>query len=44
MNVKNELIRRETGWNSFEEREAKSMVSWLLRVVFCEHLMSEHVY
>ena len=36
-NVKNELIR--AGWSSFEEREAKAMVSWLLRVVFGEHLM-----
>ena len=25
-NVRNELIRGETGWNTFEEREAKAMV------------------
>ena len=33
MNVKNELIRGETGWSSFEEREAKAMANWLLRIV-----------
>ena len=37
-NVKNEFIRGETGWSSFEESEA--MVAWLLRVVFGEHRMS----
>ena len=28
VNVKNQLIRGETGRSSFEEREAKAMVSW----------------
>ena len=37
-NVKNELQRGETGLSSFEEGEAMAMVSWLLRVVFGEHL------
>ena len=27
-NVKNELMRGETEWGSFEEREATEMVSW----------------
>ena len=40
-NVRNELIRVETGWNTFEEREAKVMVEWMLRVVVEENLMSE---
>ena len=31
-NVRNELIRGETGWSTFEEREAKA--KWMLRVVF----------
>ena len=33
-NVRNKLIRGETGWSSFEEREVKVMVEWMLRVVF----------
>ena len=40
-NVRNELIRGETGWSTFEEREAKAMVKWMLRVVFEENLVSE---
>ena len=42
VNLKNEFIRGETVWSSFEEREreAKAVVSWLLRVVFGAHLMS----
>ena len=40
-NVRNELIRGETGWSTFEEREAKVMVEWMLRVVVEENLMSE---
>ena len=40
MKVKNELIREEIGWSSFEETEAKAMVNWLLSVVFGEHQMS----
>ena len=40
-NVRNELIRGETGWSTFEESEAKAMVKWILKVVFEENLMSE---
>ena len=36
VNAKNELIRGETGWSTFEEREAKAMASLLLRIVFNE--------
>ena len=39
--VRNELIRGETGWSTFEEREAKAMVNWMLKVVFEENQMSE---
>ena len=37
LNVKNELIRGEAGWSTFEEREAKAMTSWLLLIVFNEN-------
>ena len=40
-NVRNELIRTETGWSTFEESEAKVMVEFMLRVVFKSNLMSE---
>ena len=40
-NVRNELIRGETGWSTFEEREAKAMVKWMLRVVFEVNMVSE---
>ena len=43
VNNKNKLIRGETGWSSFEEREAKGMVSWLLRELFGENLMTDLV-
>ena len=39
-NVRNELIRGETGWSTFEEREAKAMVKLMLRV-FEENMVSE---
>ena len=41
MNVKKELIRGETGWSSFKQREAKVMASWLLKIMFSENLMSD---
>ena len=40
-NVRNELIGRETGWSTFEEKEAKAMVKWMLKVVFEANLVSE---
>ena len=36
MNVSNALIRGETGWSTFKEREAKVKLDWALRVVFEE--------
>ena len=36
-----DMIRGETGWSTFEEREAKEMVKWILKVVFEENLVSE---
>ena len=52
LNVKNELIRLlfiiiiiiirvETGCSSFEERGAKVIASWFLRIVFSENIMSD---
>ena len=35
-NVRYELIRGETESGTFEEREAKAMVKWMLKVVFEE--------
>ena len=40
-NVRNELISGETGWSTFEERETKAMVKWMLTVVFEENMVSE---
>ena len=39
--VRNELIRGETGWSTFEEREAKAMSDWAVRLVFEENKISE---
>ena len=39
-NVRNELLRGEIGCSTFEEREAKAVMKWMLRVVF-EEIMSE---
>ena len=41
VNVRNQLIRGETGWTTFEEREAEVIVDWMLRVLFQDNLMSE---
>ena len=38
-NVRNELIRGDTGWSTFEEREA--VVKWMLILVFEENPVSE---
>ena len=32
--VRNELVRGESGWSSFAEREVKCIVDWLLRIVY----------
>ena len=39
--VGNELNKGETVSSSFEDKEAKAMVPWILRVVFEENLMFE---
>ena len=31
--VRNELVRGESGWSSFAEREVNCIVDWLLRIV-----------
>ena len=41
VNVKNKLIIEETGWSTFEEREANAMASWLLRIVFSVNRMAD---
>ena len=33
-NIRNEYIRGETEWSSFEEREAKAMFNWMIQVIF----------
>ena len=40
-NVRNELIRGETGWSTFSEREAKAVSDWLLRMIFNRSVISE---
>ena len=37
--VRNELVRGESGWSSFAEREVKCIVDWLLRIVYEESLV-----
>ena len=32
-NVWNKLVRGESGWSSFAEREVKCIVDWLLRII-----------
>ena len=39
--VRNELVRGESGWSSFAEREVKCIVDWLLRIVYEESLVSD---
>ena len=34
--VQNELVRSESGWRSFAEKEVKDIVDWLLRIVYEE--------
>ena len=41
--VWNELVRGESGWSSFAEREVKRIVDWLLRIVYEESLVSDIV-
>ena len=41
VNVKNELVRGETVSSTFEDRGAKAMASWLLRIVFSENRMAD---
>ena len=40
-NVRNELIRGETGFSTFQEREAKAMCDQLMRIVFDNSVLSE---
>ena len=39
--VRNELVRGESGWSSFAEREVKCIVDWMLRIVYEESLVSD---
>ena len=38
--VRNELLRGESGWSSFAEREVKGIVDCLLRIVYEDSLVS----
>ena len=40
-NVRNELVRDESGWSSLAEREVKCIVDWSLRIVYEESLVSD---
>ena len=40
-NVRNELVRGETGFSTFQEREAKAMCDQLMRIVFDNSVISE---
>ena len=40
-NVRNDLVRGESGWGSYKEREVKVMVDWLLRIVYEESMVSD---
>ena len=44
--VQNELVRCESGWSSFAEREVKFIVDWLLMIVYEESqwymILEEH--
>ena len=42
-NVRNGLVRGESGWSSFAEREVKCIVDWMLRnrIVYEESLVSD---
>ena len=42
-NVRNELIRGDTGWSTFEEREREREEKWMLKVVFEENLGSDRL-
>ena len=39
--IRNELVRGESGWSSFAEREVKCIVDWLLWIVYEEGLVSD---
>ena len=39
--VRNGLVRGESGWSSFAEREVNTMVDWVLRKVYEESLISD---
>ena len=39
--VRNKLMRGESGWSSFVEREVKCIVDWLLMIVYQETLVSD---
>ena len=40
-NVRNGLVRGESGWSTFEEREAKAMMNCLLRIIFNKNIVAE---
>ena len=36
-----EILRGESGWSSFAEREVKCIVEWVRRIVYEEALVSD---
>ena len=40
-NVRNELVRGESGWSSFAEREVKCILDWLFMIVYEESMVTD---
>ena len=40
-NVRNELVRGESGWSTFEEREAKAMMNCFVRMIFYKNIVAD---
>ena len=41
LNVKNELVHKETGWSSFKERKVKANIKCLVRMAFSDGVVAE---
>ena len=41
MIVRNELVRGESGWSTFEEREANAMMNCFVRMILNKNIVAE---